>query len=193
MPDKVSMKKKKSSKSTLSADPEPSQVESQVESQEEKVSVEPQVNEDESSWESRFLELQSKLGAIINATKLVQVDFKKLQKDFVKLQKDKSKRRRRQPSDKKKEPSGFAKPTVISEQMCSFLGEKKGTLMARTEVTRRISQYVKKNNLQNPENRREIFPNDKLRKLLEVGKDETLTFFNLQRFMKIHFVKPESS
>ena len=133
------------------------------------------------------------MGAIINATKLVQVDFKKLQKDFVKLQKDKSKRRRRQPSDKKKEPSGFAKPTVISEQMCSFLGEKKGTLMARTEVTRRISQYVKKNNLQNPENRREIFPNDKLRKLLEVGKDETLTFFNLQRFMKIHFVKTESS
>ena len=61
--------------------------------------------------------------------------------------------------------------------------------MSRTEVTKGISAYVKQHDLQNPKNRREIVPNAALRKLLAVPTSETLTFFNLQKYLKVHFPK----
>lgn len=86
-------------------------------------------------------------------------------------------------------PSGFTKPTKISTELATFLGKEKGTEMARTEVTREINQYIVKHNLQDPKNGRVILPDNKLRKLLGVKKDETLTYFNLQKYMGGHFAK----
>lgn len=86
-------------------------------------------------------------------------------------------------------PSGFTKPTKISTELATFLGKDKGTEMARTEVTREINQYIVKHNLQDPKNGRVILPDNKLRKLLGVKKDETLTYFNLQKYMGGHFAK----
>jgi upstream activation factor subunit UAF30 len=86
-------------------------------------------------------------------------------------------------------PSGFVKPTKISLELATFLGKPKGTEMARTQVTREINQYIRANNLQDPENGRRILPDAKLRKLLNVGKTDVLTYFNLQRYMSPHFAK----
>ncbi len=86
-------------------------------------------------------------------------------------------------------PSGFVKPTKISLELATFLGKPKGTEMARTQVTREINQYIRANNLQDPENGRRILPDAKLRKLLNVGKADVLTYFNLQRYMSPHFAK----
>ena len=62
--------------------------------------------------------------------------------------------------------------------------------MARTEVTKYIIQYVKDNELQNPNNARLIKPNNELKSLLNINeKDGNLTYFNIQRFMNQHFVK----
>ena len=58
----------------------------------------------------------------------------------------------------KRKPSGFAKPTVISDELCFFLGKPNGTEMARTEVTKYITQYIKENNLQSVENKKKIIP-----------------------------------
>ena len=55
---------------------------------------------------------------------------------------------------KPRKPSGFAKPTYLSPELCTFLNVEKGTELARTEVTKRILQYVKDNNLQNQSNGR---------------------------------------
>lgn len=86
-------------------------------------------------------------------------------------------------------PSGFVKPTKISLELATFLGKPKGTEMARTQVTREINLYIRANNLQDPQNGRRILPDAKLRKLLNVGKTDVLTYFNLQRYMSPHFAK----
>ena len=61
--------------------------------------------------------------------------------------------------------------------------------MARTDVTRDINKYIREHGLQDKENGRKINPDSKLSSLLKVGKDEVLTYFNLQRYMSPHFAK----
>ncbi len=86
-------------------------------------------------------------------------------------------------------PSGFVKPTPISSQLATFLGKEKGTQMARTEVTREINAYIRKHSLQDPANGRKINPDKALKDLLQVGAQDELTYFNLQKYMSPHFQK----
>jgi chromatin remodeling complex protein RSC6 len=86
-------------------------------------------------------------------------------------------------------PSGFVKPTKISKELANFLGKPLGTEMARTEVTREINTYIRAHKLQDPSNGRVIRADNKLRKLLKLGKGDELTYFNLQRYMSPHFAK----
>jgi len=92
---------------------------------------------------------------------------------------------------KKKAPSGFAKPTQLSEKMCSFLDVSNDTLLARTAVTKRITTYIKEQDLQNPKNKREIVVDNKLKELINMEHEggNPLTYFNLQRCIKHHFPK----
>tara|TARA_Y100000780_G_scaffold231932_1_gene259856 strand:- start:6734 stop:7165 length:432 start_codon:yes stop_codon:yes gene_type:complete len=88
-----------------------------------------------------------------------------------------------------KKPSGFAKPTKISDELREFLGLSNNYEYARTDITKFINKYIKQHNLQNPNNRREIIPNEKLIELLNIKKGETLNYFNLQKYMNKHYVK----
>lgn len=90
-------------------------------------------------------------------------------------------------------PSGFVKPTRISSELASFLGKPKGTEMARTEVTREINKYIRANELQDKKNGRVIHADSKLRKLLKLGKNDELTYFNLQRYMSPHFATAKNT
>jgi chromatin remodeling complex protein RSC6 len=63
--------------------------------------------------------------------------------------------------------------------------------MARTEVTKKINEYIQENNLKDKENGRKIHPDVKLSKLLNIQPGELLTYFNLQKYMKPHFYKDE--
>ncbi len=102
----------------------------------------------------------------------------------------KSGRKRKNPDRK---PSGFVKPALISNELANFLNKPKGTEMARTSVTKEINQYIRSNNLQDPSNGRIILADSKLRKLLRLPKGDQLTYFNLQRYMRHHFPKPQSA
>lgn len=93
---------------------------------------------------------------------------------------------------KPRKPSGFAKPTYLSPVLCEFLGVSNDTELARTEVTKRVLAYVKDNNLQNPEAKRIINMDTKLRKLLNPAEDEVVTYFSIQRLMKVHYIKPDT-
>jgi chromatin remodeling complex protein RSC6 len=88
----------------------------------------------------------------------------------------------------KSRPSGFEKPTLISDELALFFGKDLGSLMARTDVSKHIHDYVMQHKLQNEKNRRIIHPDAKLKKLLNVNNDE-LTYFNLQKYLKFHFKK----
>jgi upstream activation factor subunit UAF30 len=86
-------------------------------------------------------------------------------------------------------PSGFVKPALVSDQLAEFLSRPKGSMVARTEVTREINTYIREQNLQDPKNRRHILPDTKLKKLLALKPTDELTYFNLQRFISHHFQK----
>jgi chromatin remodeling complex protein RSC6 len=90
-----------------------------------------------------------------------------------------------------RQPSGFVKPTRISDELATFLGKSSGTQMARTEVSKEINAYIRANKLQDKDNGRKIIPDAKLSTLLKTQPSDDLTYFNLQRFMKHHFIKAE--
>jgi chromatin remodeling complex protein RSC6 len=87
-----------------------------------------------------------------------------------------------------RKPSGFAKSSKISENLCSFMNKPPGSEVARTEVTKYIINYIKEHNLQRPENKKFINPDDNLKSLLEVQEGEDLSYFNLQKYMNKHFI-----
>ena len=97
----------------------------------------------------------------------------------------------RKPRDPNAPKSGFAKEGPVSDEMRKFLGLKKDELISRTDVTKKIHEYCKAKDLQNPADKRHIKADAPLRKLLKMSKEDDLTFFNLQKFMKVHFPNKE--
>lgn len=104
-----------------------------------------------------------------------------------------------EPSEPPK-PSGFLKPVSLSKELEEFLGLETGTKMARTEVTKRIADYIREHDLKNLENPRQFYPDEKLKELLgdpvyPIVKDNPdelgYTYFNLQKYLIKHFIKTE--
>jgi len=127
----------------------------------------------------KVAQLSTHLKSIQGALKVLVKEFDKQKKIVDKVQKKKDKA--------KKSPSGFAKPCKISDELCTFIGVDKGTELSRTDITRHINSYVKEHNLNNPENRREFFPDKKLKSILNVKDGEKVTYFVLQRLIAHHF------
>lgn len=84
-------------------------------------------------------------------------------------------------------PSGFNKPGPVSNELRKFLSLKKDELISRTDVTKSIHTYCKDKGLQDNKDKRILKPDASLRKLLKMGKTDELTFFNLQKYMKVHY------
>jgi len=143
--------------------------------------------------DEQFKEIIGRIQEFRTLSASLQSDVKRLQKNVSRTLKDNAKRNRRRrkgnENKAKRAPSGFAKPALISDELCDFLGMTKGTEMARTEVTKHLTQYIKEHSLQDAVNRRKIIPDKRLGKLLNVGKDDEVTYFNLQKYMKVHFPK----
>ena len=143
---------------------------------------------------TRFNELSQKLVELRAMETSILSELKSLQKDTVKYIKTlNKKKKKKQSSDKVRAPSGFAKPTKMSDMLCSFMDLPVGTEMARTDVTKYITKYVKEKDLQNPENKRQIMCDTKLKGLLNVDDTVPVTYFNLQKYMKVHFFKAEQT
>lgn len=142
---------------------------------------------------STFDTLLKQLGAVTTLVTSLKSDVKALQKQVAKdlklAQKSSGKRKPRDPSKGTKAPSGFVKPTLITDELATFLGRPSGSEMARTEVTREINTYIRAHKLQDVNNGRKILADTKLSVLLRLGKDDELTYFNLQRYMSCHFAK----
>jgi chromatin remodeling complex protein RSC6 len=102
----------------------------------------------------------------------------------------KQKRRRKPVDGSKRATSGFLKPVPISEEMSKFASWNGEDLKSRVDVTKYICEYIREKNLQNPKDKRQIVPDAKLRKLLKFGaKDKSLTYYELQKSIQIHFPK----
>lgn len=130
----------------------------------------------------------TKLQTIASLISSLKVEYKALEKTISREIKAAQKGRRRR-STNARQPSGFRKPAHITDDLAVFLGKDKGTEMARTDVSKEIHRYIKEHKLQDSGNGRNIVPDAALAKLLGVKKDDKLTYFNLQKFLKHHFVK----
>jgi chromatin remodeling complex protein RSC6 len=98
-------------------------------------------------------------------------------------------------SDEPKRPSGFARPSDLSEELCAFLGVPGGTSLPRTVVTKMMCEYIKQNELGLSTNKRCVdFTKpaaERLRRLLDPEPGATVTYFNLQRYLKRHIRRAE--
>lgn len=144
---------------------------------------------EESNTEILFNKLINQFQDIQMVMKTLHSNLKVLQKEVLRERKESKKKESKikKKSDKKKNPSGIVKPIAVSTQLANFLGLSKDELIARTDVTSRIIAYIKEHNLQNPVDKRTIIPDTKLLELLK-PEDKVVTFFNLQTFLKVHFI-----
>lgn len=133
-----------------------------------------------------FSDILENLGQLRKNITVIQNQIKNLE-GRVKKEQDKQKKTKQQ---RKKPNSGFAKPTKISDQLCEFMGIETGTELARTEVTKYLHEYIKKNSLQVESNKTLIVPDSNLKNLLELEDDvsKEIHFFSLQKYMNKHFV-----
>lgn len=145
-----------------------------------------------------FSTVNQTLVTLTSMLKTLKTQVKTLEKQTTKvtkeLQKTKAKSMKKA---SKRAPSGFAKPAPISKELCKFLNKPLDTEIARTEVTKHLTAYIKEHSLQNPKNKKQIKPDSALSKLLgklqPEDKKNGYTYFNLQKYMKHHFPKSAKS
>lgn len=132
--------------------------------------------------------LETKITALVALLKEVQVELKVVKKENDRMKKivERTEAKR---AKARSNPNGFAKPSKITDELCDFLAVPRGTMLSRTDVTRKVNAYIKDNKLNKPENKRIINPDTKLRKILGIKPDEELSYFSLQRYLSRSFVK----
>jgi chromatin remodeling complex protein RSC6 len=141
---------------------------------------------------------------MLNTQRLITQLLKKTLKSYERDRKDYERnlardrrKAKKDPSRKKRDPSGFAVATDISDNLCDFLSIEKGSKLSRTDVTRKVTAYIREQNLQVPANRRSFIPDEQLGSILgplkDIDKDKGFTYFNLQRYITPHITSSASS
>ena len=138
-----------------------------------------------SEFESVFKSLSDAMVLIKGLT----MEVKKLEKQIAKDKKSVDKELKKKKNIKKTDRvlNGFSKPGIVSDELKKFFNLGSDEMVARTEVTKKITSYCQEHKLQNEKDKRIIKPNKDLKKLLRLGDKDELTYFNLQKYMKIHF------
>ena len=80
----------------------------------------------------------------------------------------------------RKAGGGLARPVTPSADLAAIVGS---SPLPRSEVVSKVWDHIRKNNLQNPNNKREILADDKLRKVF--GEDKC-TMFEMNKHLSRH-------
>ena len=75
---------------------------------------------------------------------------------------------------------GLQRPVQPSEDLSPITGSDP---LPRSQVVSKMWDYIRKNNLQNPENKREILADDKLKKVFGVDK---VSMFEMNKHLSRH-------
>ncbi|XP_072980429.1 uncharacterized protein [Typha angustifolia] len=84
----------------------------------------------------------------------------------------------------KRPPRGITKPRPISPELQALVGVKE---IPRTQALKLIWAYIKENNLQDPENKKIIVCDEKLKKIL--GGRDRVGFLEISGLLNPHFQK----
>lgn len=77
-------------------------------------------------------------------------------------------------------PNALQQPLTPSPELAAIVGDKP---LPRGEVVSKVWEHIKANNLQNPQNKREILADDKLKKIF--GKD-SCSMFEMNKHLAAH-------
>ncbi|MBA3722497.1 MAG: hypothetical protein H0W88_08870 [Parachlamydiaceae bacterium] len=88
----------------------------------------------------------------------------------------------------KKKNSAFMRPVQVSETLAEIVG---AGPMPRTEVTKKLWDYIKKHKLQDPKNKRNINPDAKLAKAL--GSPQPIDMFKMTSKISQHLKEPTAA
>ena len=80
----------------------------------------------------------------------------------------------------RKAGGGLARPVTPSPELAAVVGS---APLPRSEVVSKVWDHIRKNNLQNPNNKREILADDKLKKVFGVDK---CTMFEMNKHLSRH-------
>ncbi|XP_039054303.1 upstream activation factor subunit UAF30-like isoform X1 [Hibiscus syriacus] len=86
---------------------------------------------------------------------------------------------------KEKKQKGFLAPLQLSDALVKFLGTGENEL-TRATVIKRMWDYIKENNLQDPSDKRKVICDEKLKVLFDV---ETFHGFTVTKLLAAHFLK----
>jgi chromatin remodeling complex protein RSC6 len=86
--------------------------------------------------------------------------------------------------NKKALKSKIRKASPVPKDICQMLGLTNDVLLPRTEITKKIYDYIKTNNLQDESDKRIIKPNDELKKIFNLSDGEEVSFLNIQTYIK---------
>lgn len=81
----------------------------------------------------------------------------------------------------KQKNSKFMAPMKCSKELAAVVGEGP---MPRTEVTKKLWAYIKKHGLQDPKNKRNINPDEKLQKIF--GGKKAVNMFEMTKLVNKH-------
>jgi upstream activation factor subunit UAF30 len=83
-------------------------------------------------------------------------------------------------TEKKKVNPALMKPVQPSSELAEIVGSQP---LPRSEITKKVWDHIKKHNLQNPSNKREILADDKLERVFGTKK---LTMFEMTKAINKH-------
>ena len=137
-------------------------------------------------------EFTTKVREAVKATQEAAKAAKKEQRDSKKKRKvspEQMTPEQRKAWEARRANNAFLVERPLSPELCSFMGISSGSKRSQTQVTKYVSEYVKSHNCFDPSFKRRIIPNAALAKLLRVDDKTEVTYLNLQKYLKVHFLK----
>ena len=120
------------------------------------------------------------LQTLFDEIKLLRKDLRKVKNLIEDPQGEKAKAR--------STTNGFNKPLDISEELRKFLKMDAGEQISRSQVTRKMNEYVTEKGLKQGQN---INMDASLKAILDPPADVQVTFLNIQKYINKHYIKAE--
>jgi upstream activation factor subunit UAF30 len=121
---------------------------------------------------------QTSINDLLKEIKALRKDMRKIRQHMEDPQGEKAKARAAN--------NGFNKPLKLSDKLRAFLNLGPEDLMSRSQVTRKVNEYVEAKGLKAGQ---KISLDATLQDLLAVPEGIQVTFLNIQKFINPHYIK----